>query len=304
MSYRDEASAEYSLGLDFLGKGDLENARSAFERTLMLQPDHVDAHYSLARLFAEQEDWEIAVSRFRRVLELNPLFVQGYGELGQALMMLGRFDEAIKSLNALLDESPEDPVALTNLAVALRQTGESREARALFERAIRLAPSLAEAYQGLTEILVDAEGDIGAAEVILLVADSAVVDSKKRALIQLSLGHVKLMQGALEDGILWFDKSLQTDPTSYDAQIALALALSDAHRYSQSLEALHKAIRQRPGSAEAHACLGSALEKLGRHAEAVAAFEAARSLDPACLETEGPDWSVSYSRALTECKQK
>ena len=73
VNHRDEASAEYSLGLDFVGKGDLDNAQQAFERALLLYPDHVDAQCDLARLFAQRGEWEKALAAFRRLLELPQL---------------------------------------------------------------------------------------------------------------------------------------------------------------------------------------------------------------------------------------
>jgi tetratricopeptide (TPR) repeat protein len=179
----------------------------------------------------------------------------------------------------------------------LQESGESGRARDLFEQAIRIAPWMEEAYQGLTGVLV-AAGNLAKAEAVLLAGEKAVVEVEKRARLQLSMGFLRAEQGRLAEAIQWFQRSLQTNPSNCEANVALADALAETQRYPQAAEALEAALKQSPMRADVYARLASALEKLGCHAEALAAFQQAISMDPQCLNTQGPDWAESYERAL------
>jgi tetratricopeptide (TPR) repeat protein len=298
----DEASAEYALGRDFAGKGDLEKARSAFERALMLQPDHFDARYDLARLLAQSGEWEKAAAAFRRLLELAPNFGQGYVELGIALDALGRSRDAIRAFETALEWDPSDAFAIMNLTHSLRKSGEVSELRDLFERAIRVAPWFEEAYQGLAGVLVEV-GDFAGAEAALIAGEKAVANPEQRGRLQFSMGVLKAEQGEFEDAIRWLRTSLQTDPASCEAKVALAYALVETNRLREAADLIEAALEQTPRSADVHARLGSVLEKLGRYGEALSVFQQAMSMDAHCLETGDPDLSVSYRRAVEACEK-
>jgi len=75
-------------------------------------------------------------------------------------------------------------------------------------------------------------------------------------------------------------------PQDGDARLRLGLAL--LHGQGQAGEAereLREAVRLSPGNPRAHASLGAAMSALGRHAEAVLAFDEALKVDPAHFES-------------------
>jgi tetratricopeptide (TPR) repeat protein len=72
---------------------------------------------------------------------------------------------------------------------------------------------------------------------------------------------------------------LQADPTHFDALQYLGMLCAQRRSFDEAVGLLRRAIKQVPESAEAHDHLGSALQALGRHAEAIVCHEAALAID-------------------------
>ena len=89
------------------------------------------------------------------------------------------------------------------------------------------------------------------------------------------------------------------DPEEPEAQRRYGEVLLVATgRAAEAAEALREAVRLAPGDARAHGWLGVALNALGRHAEAVRAFEDALGMDPTYFS------SRPAARAVFEAAQR
>jgi Flp pilus assembly protein TadD len=161
--------------------GRAEEASKLFRDALQRKPDFADAHYMLGTVLRQQGSLEEAVGHFRHTITYRPTSAEAHLSLGQTLQQLGRAGEAAASfaeaerLNRLKADAqastfavgvglsrlkagdiagaidrfreaiklaPENPQAHYQLALALRRTGASAEARVHFEEARRLAPYL------------------------------------------------------------------------------------------------------------------------------------------------------------------
>jgi predicted Zn-dependent protease len=133
-------------------------------------PDAVRPHYMLARMHyrAGQEGGGRAALERARVefvagLARDPRVHPYYhGIYGALLIDLGRFDEAVNVLGAVVEARPGDALALTNLGVALRSLGRLPEARAVGERAVRADPGYTKGWLQLAQTR-EAVGDRAAA---------------------------------------------------------------------------------------------------------------------------------------------
>jgi len=116
--YELDANAWYEIACD-LELTSAEEARTAYERTIELDPDHADAHVNLGRLLHEEGAPAAAEQHYRRAL----------------------------------DADPEHPTAAFNLGVALEDLGRLRDAREAYEHALALDPDNADAHYNLAGIL-------------------------------------------------------------------------------------------------------------------------------------------------------
>ncbi len=96
------------LGFLYLETGRFDEAKRLFDRALALDPDLVQALVNAATLRLQAQDWEGAVPLLERAVGKQPDAAPALGNLAIAYAELGRRDEAIGALRALLQYHPND----------------------------------------------------------------------------------------------------------------------------------------------------------------------------------------------------
>jgi Flp pilus assembly protein TadD len=104
------ASVELSLDLGafYIVRADPKNAKIAFARVLANAPRNPSAlhGFGVAHLF--EGDIVRAVERFRQVLATQPGHLRAQLDLAQALLQLGRSDDAVAGLRAMVRSAPQN----------------------------------------------------------------------------------------------------------------------------------------------------------------------------------------------------
>jgi tetratricopeptide (TPR) repeat protein len=158
----DNAEACYGLAIAYSGLGKQENAQAALEECRghgypQLELFGADAFFDLAESLFWQGDWHEAIAAYEKALDLGyrkPFMA--YKGMGWAYFALGLYQDARLNFE-LASRSVLDPVgdavhladAQTGLGWILLSENRCEEAVPLFERALRLAPGLSHAQQGL-----------------------------------------------------------------------------------------------------------------------------------------------------------
>ncbi|TXH01139.1 MAG: tetratricopeptide repeat protein [Candidatus Moraniibacteriota bacterium] len=85
------------------GAYDIEQAKYLYERTILLNPQHLEAHYQLGRIYFIQSQFWLALDHIRIVLNLDPEYKRGYymhglihGYSGNMIQAIYGFEEFIK----------------------------------------------------------------------------------------------------------------------------------------------------------------------------------------------------------------
>ncbi len=87
-------------------RADAKNAKVAFARVLANAPRDPRALHGLGAAFLYEGEIERAVERFRQVLAVQPDHVSAQLDLAHCLLQLGRSEDAIASLRALVRSAP------------------------------------------------------------------------------------------------------------------------------------------------------------------------------------------------------
>lgn len=140
------------LGASRFARGELDQAKEAFETALALDPAQLDAHYGLGIIAAEQSRHADAVAHLETVLAEAPRFLDARYQQGVSLVALGRTEEAVAVLELAVAQRPHDARAITALGVALASAGRLDQARQAFEEALRLDPNAEDARRNLSLI--------------------------------------------------------------------------------------------------------------------------------------------------------
>jgi tetratricopeptide (TPR) repeat protein len=108
----------------------------------------------------------------------------------------------------------------------------------------------------------------------------ALESAPRHAIACEGLGVLLLARGRLDEAARALADAHLYDPRRLRSLVHLADALRRARRFGEAAARYREAIRQRPGLARLHGCLGLALWRLRRHSEAAAAWRDAARLDP------------------------
>jgi putative inorganic carbon (HCO3(-)) transporter len=156
--------------------GDALAARAALDRATALSPDPYDLYLRTGRMMARAHSWPAAIDSFTRAVDTHPAAsTEPYVGAGDAELQLGRYDaalrwyelgisriprdpwpriaagraalgmgdlvEAQRQFEGALAASPDQPLALVDLAVVSHEQGHVSKAISLLERATTVAPS-------------------------------------------------------------------------------------------------------------------------------------------------------------------
>lgn len=127
-----------------------EEAREAFEDVLRENPKHPQALYGLAMLAVDAGKLPEAINYFTRAIDASSRFTEArrYRAILQA--RLGKFDEAEKDIDWLLERHPQDPAALHAAAcvyaLAAKQFPEPLKSKATADAVNLLREAFAHGY--------------------------------------------------------------------------------------------------------------------------------------------------------------
>ena len=146
------AERVFNEGVGLLKTGDLQGARTKFSEALEKDRKMAAAHQAIAGIYIEEKNYEAALESVHRFRELAPDDPNGLFMLYDAHTGLGNQKEADAALKELkAKDRGGDTVALIyNAGVAAVKAGNYAGAKARFQEALELDPTLKEAMAALS----------------------------------------------------------------------------------------------------------------------------------------------------------
>jgi predicted O-linked N-acetylglucosamine transferase (SPINDLY family) len=222
-------------------RGALVEAKRLYRQVLEVDARNVAACGNLAVIAAQEGDLAQAEALFRRVVAARPNYPEGHNNLGALLQQQGRLDEAIAEHRRAIALRPDYAAAHLHLGNVFKRQGKLDEALAAYEEALRLKPDLAEACN--------------------------------------NLGVVLQSQGKFAQALAAYEQAMKLRPGDIEAAYNRAVALQQQGRREEAESAYRDILRQSPNRF-VYVNLGALLQEQSRPDEALAAFDAAVSLDP------------------------
>jgi protein O-GlcNAc transferase len=226
--------------------GATAEAAAGYSEVLRADPANADAHYYLAMISCHQGCFAEGAELARKSLVGNPRHSRAYVLLGRALNALEQHEEALASFERAIALAPDLAQAHGNRADVLSQLGRNAEAIHSYDRALSLAP-----------------------------------DSTKD---WFNRGVLLVAVGQLGEAVASFDRVVTGTADFAQAQLWRAKVLSDLHRDDEALESIRAALEAEPDLAEAWLGQANLLEKLDRYEEGLAALDRAVELKPDLAE--------------------
>jgi tetratricopeptide (TPR) repeat protein len=128
----------FMLGLSAWKSGEHEEAVSAFDKALQLDPDHRKSLFNSSRVLLETGRAQQALERIEKALTLEPQSNEGLRLLGRARYQLGKMEEAIDAYQRAIALDDRDVWSMNNLGLIYLDQGRSSEAIPPLARAVEL----------------------------------------------------------------------------------------------------------------------------------------------------------------------
>jgi WD40 repeat protein/serine/threonine protein kinase/tetratricopeptide (TPR) repeat protein len=207
----------------------------------------------------------------------------------QRLSSEGKYEDVVATLREAVRLTPQDPLAHTELARALRQLGRFDEALVECQEALRLKPNDGWAQQVHGWVLLGKEDWDGALAEYRKAKDNG---RGNEASLYHQIGIAFLGKGQLDEAIAQFRTAVATNPFGREifepARDSLACALRDAGRMAELVDEFRAAMGRDRNDAMARIHYCRALLWAGRLEEAIAASREAARMMP----DFGPAWQV------------
>jgi tetratricopeptide (TPR) repeat protein len=283
-----QGAAEVLYGLASAGnrQGDEAAALLYLRLAIYLDPGHDLAILTLGDILERARQPEDAVSVYERMPPSSPLRSNAEIQAGLALETLGRSEEAVKHLKALIAERPNDVDALSALGNVYRSRKLFQEAAEVYDQAIGklAAPGRANwdlfYFRGIarerTKRWPEAEADLRKA--LELMPEPL---GRERALVLNYLGYSLVDQHLkLDEALGMLRRAVELRPRDGYITDSLGWAYYRLGRYDEALRELERATELRPADPVINDHLGDVYWKVGRQLEARFQWNAARDLKP------------------------
>jgi putative PEP-CTERM system TPR-repeat lipoprotein len=294
----------------FMALKDYKTATTYFEKVATQSPDSpaAQARVGIGRLAVGNV--ESGLAELERAARTNPKASQTDTVLIMTYMQLHQFDKALTAIDALEKKQPNSPITHTWRGGAYLGKKDLANARASFERALKVDPAFMPAAKNLAQLDLQ-DGKFGDARKRFL---DVLAHDKANVSAMLSLADVAQMERKDGEYVEWLEKAAKADSKALEPRTKLIAhyltkgenqkALSLAHEFQTanaqnpqawkllgltqlkvgdkggSVASLSRVTVLAPDAPQGYLDLGRALERAERKAEAREAFTKALTLDP------------------------
>lgn len=163
--------------------------------------------------------WNNEESLFKNAYSVAPNSVVNMTNIAYLDFKAGRLDNARKTLEKVLESTPDHPPALNLLANVQRRLGNYQISEVLWKRAIQVRPDYLNAYLNLGILYYDAQYYTSAEKVL---NDAVAIYPRWNEVWYLALTKIAL--GKSDEAIALIEKNFSPQPAQEELKFALALA--------------------------------------------------------------------------------
>lgn len=272
-----------ALGDAYAALGETEKAAVAYRQAVALAPGDTDVRLSLARSLTEIGEYSEAASICAAAIRLAKgqpgTLAAIYRQLGEVYSRAGKSPEAVSALYKAAELAPRDVETVRALATSAVRSGLYAEAAAALDRLLKIAPLDVAAKKQVAWVNFKLE------RYPLAIRDYEAVSDSLGTVDRYYLAQAYAKSNKVDRAIELFREVVRLDPQNYKGVYCnMAYAYYDANRYLRAIETVKEGLGGDSTSACLKFCWAQALDKLGRHEEAIPVFEAVLA-DPAYAES-------------------
>lgn len=270
--------------LALIQQGKLPQAEHLLENLIKEQPLNSNFHYLMGYIAHQSGRYLAAVAAIERAIELGLNDPAAFFHYGCALAALGRYSEAAKTFERSLALRPDFLIARTHLANCFFELRDFIKAEQIYKQVLTNDPGNLVACHNLGQVFYLTQRGGEAIEYF----QRAVIVAPNVAELWASLASMQETENLLDAAYLSASKALLLDPSNVTAAVVCARVLRRREQVEEALTALNSAelSTSLPDTAIAYwAERGQNLELLGQYSEAFEAYsESKRQLSKTHFE--------------------
>ncbi|HTM01794.1 MAG TPA: tetratricopeptide repeat protein [Candidatus Omnitrophota bacterium] len=276
------AASFRSLGDAYAGMGQLDKAAEAYRQAVALTPGDLDSRLALAHSLTEIGEYDeaagLCTAAARGAKNQPAALAQVYRQLGEVRSRQGSVPEAMSAYYRAAELAPEDPEVVRGTADAAVRGGLYAEAATALDHVLRIAPLDVAAKKQLGWVNFKLE------RYPVAIKDYEAVGDSLGTADRYYLAQAYAKSSKTDRAVELFREVARQDPQNYKGVYCnMAYAYFDANRYQRAIDTAREGLKSDSANACLRFCWAQALDKLGRHDEAIPVFEAAVA-DPAYAE--------------------
>ena len=129
----------YQIGCEFLGKGDIVEAKKHLNSSAELNPDYPPTKRNLAAIFIKEKNFKEAEKILLKVVEKEQSSWD-YNNLGIIYSETGELNRAVKKFERAIELNEKSADANFNMGLVYLKMNKQKKAQPFFEKAIELNP--------------------------------------------------------------------------------------------------------------------------------------------------------------------
>lgn len=259
-----------------LQSGRLLEAANFCEHVRRIAPNNLTALLLSGTIELQAGRYQVADQLFQIAQVTKPDSVDAATGRANALRAIGKHDQALAVLDAIVRQTPDHAIVWNNRGNLLLETGRSLDAIENYDRAISLQPNYSEAWhnRGVARM---ASGDNIAAEADLTRALELNPDYVQ-ALVNRGVARTRQNPDRVKEAITDLKQAISLDKTNPDAWYRLGQTYFMLRQYDEALASWSTGLASHPNYAPMLHSRGFLFNSLGRYPNAVSDFERLVSL--------------------------
>jgi len=260
----------------FIEHGIFKEAEKLLNQILISDSSNFDALYLKGIVYGIQSKHSDCKNYLLRAEIINPNHAFLQYNLAKAMTELGEEKNALKHHKRAVTLMPKNPDAWLNLGKCLFNLKLYEESLESFDRAIEIAPNFVEAYSNRGGVLYLFKR----IEDALLNYDKVIELKPEYAEAYFIRGNLQVERKQLEDAILDYDKAIGLKPEYAEAYFNRGNLKLERKQLEGALLDYDKAIELKPEYAEVYSNIGNLFSDSKRYEEALMMYKKAIELKP------------------------
>lgn len=273
--------AQFQKAVALHQRGELVQARAAYEKLLSQYPQHDGVLHCLGLLCCHVGDFQVAVSYFERAISIDCQRDAYQVDLGNALQSVGRLGDAVLAYDAALKINSKNLSAAFNKGLACQSLDLHLLAVETYDRVIEIKSDHIEAFynRGNSKYALGWLSDAVRDFRLAISLDANYVDA------HFNLGVVYQASGEFEQADLSYREVIRINPQYGQAHYNLGVLHHARGLYEEAIDCYRRVLERTPNHTQSILNQGVAFKELGDLVAALHCFDRAIKLDPRSSES-------------------